>query len=813
MQSPRRPASASVSYEKFAPRSTAQVSRLARIAALTAGPTARAPDDNSDALLKAMSPPPHPAESQYMVYTSTGTTDDVVQMTLAAALETSDNLTHQLKHTTSLRLALRASVNIADDISNRHADLIRHSGELSAAADRLQEEEALLTRHAEEIGMPLKHYDAVDRIGVLVGVMFKGSTTVRGLAKVKVDNDEYPAILNEIDDAVDFFGNESGGKEALLAELKRRHSADASQLMSGSVEYYRRALALQDAALDMIKEAVAERISNTTQQIAGALNIPKVPVPANQLEASLIYTRFHGISSRSNRLISLVRSRLNRAEAYHELLQLCRSSYCASRESLLRMTVLAHMDHLRGEHGLVGMTRLASLFLIRLCTVETALYLDFFGEKKESDDAKGKTGSTTTDMASQVMADDGTYYDAEFQTYLTSLCSSLHRTVRRGLVTMLDLDTLCQIVSVLREERSMASASPTTVSAARAISSVIQDAQERLIFCANSTLTKEVVRFKATPADLNYPDKLIKKDKVADTTALVEEDAVEKQLEQVYESWFPPMRTVLRILSKIFRVVEPRVFEDMALSSVQACTRCLKVGAAYIKQRKGVTHSDLFLIKHLLILREQLSPFDIELRSVERQLDFSDAGKAVARFLANRNRRLFSLSTENALVTLLREGISVQESSVDSKRDLEDALRSACNDFIENTSKSVAGDLLHVVEECKTSESRSVAQQAYLNVSSLDDLLTKTLEGLESSMGEVATQMGLYLDNPATQNILLKPVSRKVTRATEDIRKLLSKCADGENGWDPDKRASTMECLEKIDQTTKKSAKAPTTRQ
>jgi len=33
------------------------------------------------------------------------------------------------------------------------------------------------------------------------------------------------------------------------------------------------------------------------------------------------------------------------------------------------------------------------------------------------------------------------------------------------------------------------------------------------------------------------------------------------------------------------------------------------------------------------------------------------------------------MSTENALVSLLREGVSVQESSVDSKRVLEDALR------------------------------------------------------------------------------------------------------------------------------------------
>ena len=102
------------------------------------------------------------------------------------------------------------------------------------------------------------------------------------------------------------------------------------------------------------------------------------------------------------------------------------------------------------------------------------------------------------------------------------------------------------------------------------------------------------------------------------------------------------------------------------------------------------------------ILREQLSPFDIQLRSVERQLDFSNTGKAVSRFLANRNRRLFSMTTENALVTLLREGVHTREASIDSKRDLEDALRSACNDFIEHTAVSLAGPVITFVEQCKS---------------------------------------------------------------------------------------------------------------
>lgn len=810
MASSKRSSSSNVSYEIFAPRSTAQVSRLSRIAALTAGPTALAStdrkptNDTSDSLLHAMSPPPVSSETE-------GHHDPSVQETFDKAIEKSDHLTSLLKHTTSLRLALRASINIAEDISNRHAELIKKSGELSAAADRLQGEQAVMKRHAEEIGMPLKHYDAVDSIGVLVGVLFKGKTVVRGLAKVKVDNDDFSTVLDQIDDAVEFFGRECGGKDALEAELKRQKSVTgAGAQISGNVEYYRRSLALQEAALFLVREAVVDRISTTTSQVASALNIPKTPIAADKLEASLVFTRFHGISSRSNRLLALVRKRLHHGDAYHELLQLCRTTYCTSRESLLKSTIRAHMDKLKAQHGLVGMTRLASVFLIRLCTVETALYLDFFGDKKveeskESTKDKGKKEASS--LASQVVADDGTYYDSEFQSYLANLCSALHRTVRRGLVTVLDLDTLCQIVSVLREERSIASSSPTTIAAARAISSVIEDAQERLIFCATNSLTKEVIRFKPTPKDLDYPDKL--REEAEKTQDLAEEvDPVQKQL-QIYESWFPPMRSVLKILSKIFRVVEPIVFEDIALQSVQSCTKCLKDGAAYILKRKGVLDADLFLVKHLLTLREQLSPFDIDLRSVERQLDFSDAGKAVSRFLANRNRRLFSMSTENALVSLLREGVSINEESVDSKRDLEEALRNACNDFIDHTSKSLASDVLDIAEKLPATKKEALVKAEFMQANTLKDILTKTSERMEVKAGEMTSQMKLYLDNPATQSILLKPISKKVSKGLDEVRKAVaSKVVIGENGWDESIQGEVMILIGEVEKKLKTAAKA-----
>ncbi|KAL3822328.1 hypothetical protein ACHAXA_002643 [Cyclostephanos tholiformis] len=893
--------SSSSSYEAYAPRTAEQRARLARIAVLTATPPpprAERTTPSGDVVPPGLAPPTAtirfsltdamcPPKKARGNHHDDVDFDPAVSIALDSASVRASDLSSLVRRTASLRLALRASINIADDVSRRHAELLLHSGELSAAAERLQHEEALLSRRADEIGMPLMHYDAVDRLGGLLGVHFKdgGKVVVRGTARLHVDDaDEYARVLGQIDDAVEFFAGGTtvgAGRGRDFEGGSRRDGGRTleSTSSSGAAEYYRRACAIQDTAVELLRVGVADRITQTSQQVQDALNLPRMPVASDKLEASLVYTRFHGISSRSNTLISIARRRLDAlgsssvaSSCYEDLLTLCRNAYCGARETLLTSTVRHHMDALRERHGLVGMTRLASVFLIRLCTVETELYLDFFGDPEkrrhprsrirgalssdvieEEKEEEGKDlgvgrvgeekergmedaergpnsqqfrrlGSSSSHpgaaaLASQVLSEDSTYRDAEFQNMLGSLCLALHRTIRRGLVSVLDLDVLCQVVSVLREERSAANSSPTTLAAAKALSGVIQDAQERLIFCANDALHKEVSRFKPSASDLNYPGKLLgekPKDAIivdndaekamgnadeAKASPPPADDAVAAQL-RVYQSWFPPMRSVLRILSKIFRVVEPRVFEDIALQSVQSCTKSLKDGSAHILRKSGQIHADLFLVKHLLILREQLSPFDIQLRSVERQLDFSEAGKAVTRFLANRNRRLFSMSTENALITLLREGVSVQESSVDSKRDLEDCLRSACNDFIEHTSSSLLGPIAVFVDQCKntigstTGSMEGLAKAPFMNSTLVRSVFLRALQNLDEELDNVSRLMTLYLENTATQVILLKPVVRKMTRTLEEVKRFIREVPDEENGWTSDVRDEVMKSLE-----------------
>ncbi len=145
----------------------------------------------------------------------------------------------------------------------------------------------------------------------------------------------------------------------------------------------------------------------------------------------------------------------------------------------------------------------------------------------------------------------------------------------------------------------------------------------------------------------------------------------------------------------------------------------------------------------------------------------------------------------------------MQESSVDSKRDLEDCLRSACNDFIENTSSSILGPIAGFVDQCKnasgstaTSASADFICAPFMNGAVVSSLFSTALQNLDRELDNVTKQMTLYLENTATQGILLKPVVRKVTRSLEEVKRFIGEVPNEENGWDASVKAKVLECVD-----------------
>jgi len=162
----------------------------------------------------------------------------------------------------------------------------------------------------------------------------------------------------------------------------------------------------------------------------------------------------------------------------------------------------------------------------------------------------------------------------------------------------------------------------------KGLDGTVNDAKERLSYCAETRIRLDVQMFDPTAADLAYPAVLENYSKAVvvaatptaskrkqqqqqqelvniDLSAEDEESDSQSPPPDVYQTWYPPMRHTLSLLSKLYGVVEMRVFEDFARRSVDLCVAALKVGSEKVKRIHEPIHGDLFLVRHLLVLREQ----------------------------------------------------------------------------------------------------------------------------------------------------------------------------------------------------------------
>lgn len=155
-------------------------------------------------------------------------------------------------------------------------------------------------------------------------------------------------------------------------------------------------------------------------------------------------------------------------------------------------------------------------------------------------------------------------------------------------------------------------------------------------------------------------------------------------------SWCPRLSDVFDPCT----LAQTQIFESLAQQAVCACAvslvrastmlrakvvrcavvaasggwRCTPDASGACMWRQGDVDADLFLIKYLLILREQITPFDIDFTVTEKSLDFTTTSEALSSFLS-RSSSLFTFSLSNPLLSLFTGSLpSVAESRVDSKR-------------------------------------------------------------------------------------------------------------------------------------------------
>ena len=108
-------------------------------------------------------------------------------------------------------------------------------------------------------------------------------------------------------------------------------------------------------------------------------------------------------------------------------------------------------------------------------------------------------------------------------------------------------------------------------------------------------------------------------------------------------------------LSKLYRAVDTRIFGGLAQEAVSACTLSIQQASRQVARKAGPLDAQLFMVKHLLFLREQIAPFDVDFAVTDIDLDFSHMREHMRRIMAG-DSSLFTLSSNNAVVRMLGTG-------------------------------------------------------------------------------------------------------------------------------------------------------------
>ena len=383
---------------------------------------------------------------------------------------------------------------------------------------------------------------------------------------------------------------------------------------------------------------------------------------------SILSVEFRGKLHDTIPLIDSLKSRTTTETAV--FLQDVVDSYILARLSILTPIFTDFMaPHLTIDKNLEDMIGHGTTYLLALAADEADLFRHIW-----KDDSKMVAAKSIIDSVSLVL------YDG----------------FRGSVIIEEDLQVLCNVIhslnnSILSKLQASGEAGQLLAST---LSHMCQDAQERLIFRV-SMYIKDVIRpCNFTQQEcLQYthePSMTTRKGSAKSENEHAKEAANAAQinnssttvareggpgdeapvgLRQRQTAYFPALQNTLNLLSWVYKVVDKGVFTTLAQEAIRACTATLEQASNIIEGvpramlRVPMLDAKLFLVMHLLQLREQISPFDVDFQVTEKHVDFT-------------NIRFHEISLASTLV--------------DTKKNLEQELHDVCKEFIRIASRYAA---------------------------------------------------------------------------------------------------------------------------
>ncbi|XP_020090510.1 conserved oligomeric Golgi complex subunit 3-like isoform X2 [Ananas comosus] len=626
-----------------------------------------------------------------------------------------------------LPLQVDDTLNLFSELQSLHQSVATKTKTLHDACDRLLMEKQRLIEFADALRSKLNYFDELENV----------STSFYS-PNMSIGSTQFLPLLKRLDDCISYVESNPQYAESAVYLVKFRQ--------------------LQSRALGMIRSHVVSVLKGASSQVQAAIRSSgssKTAVPEG-VEASVIYVRFKAAASELKPVLGEIESRSSRKE-YVQILSECHKLYCEQRLYLVKGIVQQRISEFAKKEALPSLTRSGCAYLMEVCQFEHQLF-DYFFPSSSSD---------VTNMAPLI----------------DPLCTYLYDTLRPKLIHEANLDSLCELVDIVKVEvlgeqlsrrgESVAGLHPT-------LQRILADIHERLTFCARTHIREEIANYRPSDEDLDYPGKL---EQLVETTS--EAGVVDNS--DIIQTWYQPLEKTVSCLSKLYRCLEPTVFTGLAQEAVEFCSISIQNASKSIAKRSTPMDGQLFLIKHLLLLREQIAPFDIEFSVTHKELDFSHLLEHLRRILRGQ-ASLFDWSRSTSLARTLSPRIL--ENQIDAKKELEKSLKATCEEFIMSITKLVVDPMLSFVTKVtavkvalssanqgQKSDSvlaRPLKNQAFASPDKVTELVKKVGTAIQQELPKVLAKMKLYLQNPSTRMILFKPIKTNIVEAHVQLQSLLN---------------------------------------
>ncbi|CAH1159692.1 unnamed protein product [Phaedon cochleariae] len=646
-------------------------------------------------------------------------------------------------------------------LKNQYENVTEKTNHLHLLSELLMANQRTLKEKKQSLNSKLKHFtnftkcqESIERMGN------------------RLNNEECIKVLDEIDESISYLNDHLHYKESRIYKMK--YESLLNNILNKIYDY--------------VNTILVETMKQVVDPDSKTHILPQTPSVTESLvdsAFSLYYGKFQSVSIKIRFILNSLEEREDHNEQYKNILSDCQKTYLTQRLPIMSIAVSKALAELKEKHRVdhSKLFRSCSLFTMKICQDEAMCYNYFF-----------------------------TKPSTQLNDYLGTLCQHLYDTLRPNLIMINHIEVLSELCGILKSEllHEKVLDNDQLLKFIQVIQQLLQDVEERLVFRSNVFFQHDLLGYKPSPGDLAYPEKLEQMENIAlelrDRRSDSRNSVVSLESQEVahinaaqmahfrsytgnspadlHGMWYPTVKRTLVCLSRLYFCLDRNTFQGLAQEALVHCISTVKTAADLIASRKTPVDGQLFQIKHLLIIREQIAPFQVDFTAKETSLDFSTVQKAALELYSHRSN-IFTFNSNNALLEFLLEGTpKVKEYLVDSRKEIDKQLKHSCEEFISHATRILVGNILQWIEkaehilriiraESSPSQELTVSSQNFGRPRTVASIIQEAQKNMKSRIPEIQRSMQLYLSNRETEFILFRPIKNNAINAFLQLDQIL----------------------------------------